>query len=129
MYDGGNKGPPHPHLLTRTYSADTDDRRSSSGGSGISGSSSDRGNGNDSDSNDRKDKKDRNGHYNSKDRNYRKDLSDVRLGVYSEWFDDSHPDVRTVCRAALRRLASRGAVVVEISIPHLRVLSLRLVLS
>jgi Asp-tRNA(Asn)/Glu-tRNA(Gln) amidotransferase A subunit family amidase len=32
------------------------------------------------------------------------DLSDVRLGIYDEWFDDSAPAVRSLCRAAVRDL-------------------------
>ena len=52
------------------------------------------------------------------------DLSDVRLGVMTEWFNDSQPEVRKICDEALAFLKSRGATVVEISIPHLQWMSL-----
>ncbi len=52
------------------------------------------------------------------------DLSDVRLGVFPEWFDDSDVDVRQRCRDTIAFLVSRGAVVVNITIPHLQWLSL-----
>lgn len=47
------------------------------------------------------------------------DLSDLRLGVYSAWFDDADPDVVAACRAALEQFKLRGAHVVEIEIPNL----------
>ena len=53
-----------------------------------------------------------------------KDLSDVRIGIYREWFNDSDKIVRETCHAALAALESRGAVLVDIVIPHLQVLSL-----
>lgn len=52
------------------------------------------------------------------------DLSDVRLGVFWDWYNDSDEDVRTLCNAALDYLRSRGATVVDIRIPHLQWLSL-----
>lgn len=53
-----------------------------------------------------------------------KDLSDVRIGVFDEWFDDSDKEVRDTCRGVLKYLESRGATVVPIKIPHLRWMSL-----
>lgn len=47
------------------------------------------------------------------------DLSGLRLGVYSEWFDHGQPDLVAACRAALERLVLRGASVVEIEVPEL----------
>jgi Asp-tRNA(Asn)/Glu-tRNA(Gln) amidotransferase A subunit family amidase len=52
------------------------------------------------------------------------DLSDVRIGMYSAWFNDSSPAIRQRCRDAVDFLTSRGATVVEISIPHLQEMSL-----
>ena len=52
------------------------------------------------------------------------DLSDVRLGIFKEWFDDSDPEVRQLCQAAVDFMVSRGATVVPISIPHLQWMSL-----
>lgn len=52
------------------------------------------------------------------------DLSDVRIGVYDAWFEDSSESVRTRCREILEMLKSRGATLVDVTIPHLQ--SLRL---
>jgi Asp-tRNA(Asn)/Glu-tRNA(Gln) amidotransferase A subunit family amidase len=51
------------------------------------------------------------------------DLSDIRIGVYDEWFDDGDEKVVKLCRAALDYMKSRGAVVVPIKIPHLQLIS------
>jgi Asp-tRNA(Asn)/Glu-tRNA(Gln) amidotransferase A subunit family amidase len=52
------------------------------------------------------------------------DLSDVRLGIYPQWFNDSVPAVRDACWAAVLHLKSRGVQLVDIDIPHLNWLSL-----
>lgn len=52
------------------------------------------------------------------------DLSDVRIGVYSEWFEDADMEVVQVCKAAIDILKRRGAVIVPIRIPYLHALSL-----
>jgi Asp-tRNA(Asn)/Glu-tRNA(Gln) amidotransferase A subunit family amidase len=52
-----------------------------------------------------------------------KDLSDVRLGIYSDWFEDADPEVVSKCRQAVRSLEQRGAQVINISIPHLQIMS------
>ena len=52
------------------------------------------------------------------------DLSDVRIGFWKEWFEDSVPEVTSACYAALNYLESKGATVVPIEIPHLRYMSL-----
>ena len=52
------------------------------------------------------------------------DLHGVRLGIFSAWFNDSQPAVRERCYEAVKYLKSKGATIVEISIPHLQVLSL-----
>jgi Asp-tRNA(Asn)/Glu-tRNA(Gln) amidotransferase A subunit family amidase len=51
------------------------------------------------------------------------DLSDVRLGIYPEWFEDADPTVVTACYKAIHALEARGAQLVNISIPHLQVMS------
>lgn len=48
------------------------------------------------------------------------DLSDVRLGIYPEWFNDSDEKVRTRCYEVVDFLKSKGAQIVEIQIPHLQ---------
>lgn len=48
------------------------------------------------------------------------DLSGIRLGVYWDHFKDSDPEVYEACLAAVRELGSRGAEVVNITIPNLR---------
>lgn len=50
------------------------------------------------------------------------DLKGVRLGVYSDWFDDADPAVAVACRTVLARLEDAGATIVEIEIPELALL-------
>jgi Asp-tRNA(Asn)/Glu-tRNA(Gln) amidotransferase A subunit family amidase len=52
------------------------------------------------------------------------DLSDVTLGVYSQWFDDAQPDVVRECRRMLDHLKSKGAKVKEIVVEELEALRL-----
>jgi Asp-tRNA(Asn)/Glu-tRNA(Gln) amidotransferase A subunit family amidase len=52
----------------------------------------------------------------------RRDLRDVRLGVYTPWFEDADRDVVRACREALDALVSAGARVVEIDVPELNLL-------
>ena len=52
------------------------------------------------------------------------DLSDVRIGMYSPWFNDSQPHIRDRSYQVVDYLKSKGAKIVEISIPHLAELSL-----
>ncbi|KAJ1428521.1 amidase signature domain-containing protein [Ochromonadaceae sp. CCMP2298] len=52
------------------------------------------------------------------------DLSDVRIGIYPEWFADSEPAIKTRCAEVVEFLKSRGATVVEVQIPHLRIMAL-----
>ena len=52
------------------------------------------------------------------------DLSNVRLGVFDDWFNDADEVVVDACRSAINKLVERGAVVVPISIPHLQWMSL-----
>jgi len=47
------------------------------------------------------------------------DLSDVRIGVFSSWFDDAAAEVVESCRAMLKALTSMGATLVEVQIPEL----------
>jgi Asp-tRNA(Asn)/Glu-tRNA(Gln) amidotransferase A subunit family amidase len=47
------------------------------------------------------------------------DLSGVRVGVYSPWFEDADDEVVAACRQTLDRLVSAGARVVEIEVPEL----------
>lgn len=52
------------------------------------------------------------------------DLSAVRIGIYSAWFNDSQPHIRERAYQVVDFLKSKGAKVIEISIPHLAELSL-----
>lgn len=52
------------------------------------------------------------------------DLSDIRIGIFEDWFNDSDPEVRSACRRAVAVLVGRGATVVNITIPHLQWLGL-----
>ena len=47
------------------------------------------------------------------------DLSGVRVGVYTPWFEDADDEVVAACRQTLDRLVAAGAKVVEIEIPEL----------
>ncbi|CAK9103901.1 Fatty acid amide hydrolase (AtFAAH) (N-acylethanolamine amidohydrolase) [Durusdinium trenchii] len=52
------------------------------------------------------------------------DLSDVRIGVFWEHFNDADPEIVAACKAALEFAKSRGATLVDIRIPHLRAMNL-----
>ncbi|MBL4849662.1 MAG: amidase [Planctomycetes bacterium] len=47
------------------------------------------------------------------------DLSGVRVGIFSPWFDHAHPDQVSACRAALGWLEAAGATLQEIVLPDL----------
>jgi Asp-tRNA(Asn)/Glu-tRNA(Gln) amidotransferase A subunit family amidase len=49
----------------------------------------------------------------------REDLSDIRLGIFSAWFNASRVEIRESVYKAVDYLKSRGATVIEIAIPHL----------
>lgn len=51
-------------------------------------------------------------------------LSDVRIGIFKPWFDDSDEKVRTRCYEVVDFLKERGATVVEIAIPHLQAVAI-----
>lgn len=48
------------------------------------------------------------------------DLSDIRIGIFDDWFNDSDLEVRRACRRAVAALEARGATVVKILVPHLQ---------
>jgi Asp-tRNA(Asn)/Glu-tRNA(Gln) amidotransferase A subunit family amidase len=52
------------------------------------------------------------------------DLTGMRIGIYPEWFQDSDPLIRGRCEDAVAHLQRRGAEIVEIQIPHLRLMSI-----
>lgn len=52
------------------------------------------------------------------------DLSDIRLGIYRNWIDDSDEIVRRYTYMAIDYLKSKGATVIEINIPHLHLAAL-----
>lgn len=52
------------------------------------------------------------------------DLSDIRIGVFQEWFNDADEEIRQLCHASLQSLEARGATIVSITIPHLRWMAL-----
>jgi Asp-tRNA(Asn)/Glu-tRNA(Gln) amidotransferase A subunit family amidase len=51
------------------------------------------------------------------------DLSDVRIGVYRDWINDNDPIVAKGVYDAVEWLQSRGATIVNISIPHLQMIT------
>jgi len=52
------------------------------------------------------------------------DFSDLRIGIFWDYFNDCDPEIATYCKAVVNELKDRGAKVVEVSIPHLKVLSM-----
>jgi len=52
------------------------------------------------------------------------DLSDIRIGVFPEWFQDSAEPIQKQCKEVLDFLESRGAKIISISIPHLQTIRL-----
>mmetsp|Transcript_39020 Transcript_39020/g.83000 ORF Transcript_39020/g.83000 Transcript_39020/m.83000 type:complete len:620 (-) Transcript_39020:256-2115(-) len=51
-------------------------------------------------------------------------LSDLKLGVFQEWIDDCAPAVKAASRKVLAFLESKGAKIVQITIPNLEVFAL-----
>lgn len=52
------------------------------------------------------------------------DFGGLKIGVFWDYFNDSDPEVAAACKAAIAELEKKGAKVVEVSIPHLKALSL-----
>ncbi len=52
------------------------------------------------------------------------DLSDVRIGIWREWFDDSEPAVKAACYEAIGELQKKGATLVDIAIPNMNIIGL-----
>lgn len=52
------------------------------------------------------------------------DLSDIRIGIFEDWFNDCDQEVLARSHDALDYLKSKGATVVPVRIPHLEVLHL-----
>ncbi|CAB9531534.1 Glutamyl-tRNA(Gln) amidotransferase subunit A [Seminavis robusta] len=48
----------------------------------------------------------------------------LRIGVFWDYFNDSDPEIAASCKAVITELEKRGAKVVEVSIPHLKAMSL-----
>jgi Asp-tRNA(Asn)/Glu-tRNA(Gln) amidotransferase A subunit family amidase len=47
------------------------------------------------------------------------DLSDLRIGIFSPWFDDADAEIVSCCRSMADALAGMGATLVEVDIPEL----------
>lgn len=52
------------------------------------------------------------------------DLKDVRIGVFPDWFEDGDKDIVHQCYMALKEFTDRGATIVNITIPHMHIMSL-----
>jgi len=52
----------------------------------------------------------------------RRDLSGIRLGICTPWFEDADEEVVTACRKLLEGLKAAGATVVEVELPDLSLL-------
>ena len=51
-------------------------------------------------------------------------LSDIRIGLYKSWFHDSDKDIYNHCYKVIKYLQSKGASVIDIEIPHIRIMRL-----
>jgi Asp-tRNA(Asn)/Glu-tRNA(Gln) amidotransferase A subunit family amidase len=47
------------------------------------------------------------------------DLSDIRIGIFPEWFNDSSPHIRSYLYSIIDFLKEKGVTFIEINIPHL----------
>jgi Asp-tRNA(Asn)/Glu-tRNA(Gln) amidotransferase A subunit family amidase len=52
------------------------------------------------------------------------DLSGVRIGIFTSWFNDSEPHIRDQAYKTIDFLKRRGVQMVEVSIPHLEAIRL-----
>ncbi len=50
-------------------------------------------------------------------------FSDLKIGYFPDWTDDSDPKIRQLFYEAKKKLESQGAKFIEIPIPHLEALS------
>ncbi|TPX62935.1 glutaminyl-tRNA synthase (glutamine-hydrolysing) [Powellomyces hirtus] len=46
-------------------------------------------------------------------------LAGLRIGIYAPYFDDADPEIVKTCRAHLKQLTERGAILVDVAIPQL----------
>lgn len=51
------------------------------------------------------------------------DLSGLKVGVFTPWFEDADPEVVSACRAGVAALEAAGAEVVEVEIPELHLVN------
>lgn len=51
-------------------------------------------------------------------------LSDIRIGIYKSWFNDSNKEISNYCYKVIKYLQSKGAIVIDIEIPHIRAMRL-----
>ena len=52
------------------------------------------------------------------------DLSDLRIGVFWDYFNDCDPEIAQQCKDVLQKMQSRGATLVDVVIPNLNALDL-----
>lgn len=52
------------------------------------------------------------------------DFTGLKIGIFSEYFNHSDPEIVAQCKAVITELERRGGKVVEVKIPHLEALSL-----
>lgn len=53
-----------------------------------------------------------------------RNLSGIRIGIFRDYFDSADEEVRDCCHKALMQFEECGVEIVEVNIPHLRVLAL-----
>ena len=52
------------------------------------------------------------------------DFTCLRIGIFWDYFNDADPEIVTKCKEAILQLESRGAKIVEVTIPHLNAITL-----
>lgn len=52
------------------------------------------------------------------------DFSDPRIGIFWDYFNDCDPEVAAHCKSVVTELEKRGAKVIEVTLPHLNILSM-----
>lgn len=52
------------------------------------------------------------------------DLSGIKIGVFWDYLNDADPEIVSSCKVALKEMEKRGATLVDVTIPHLKLLSL-----
>lgn len=50
-------------------------------------------------------------------------LRDMKIGIFTPWIEDAHPEIIAKCKQTLQLLKKEGATVIEIPIPNLEAIT------